>query len=638
MDILALFSLGSLKAFLMLVIAGGIALTLKGRSARLRAVIWGTALVGSLLIPLAAMVVPPVPVVLPMEIPQISTGNTHLATVDEHPATHRDLAASSALNKESLQISPVPDSGWALPPLDSALMTIWAALALILFANQLSGLWRMSGIIRRARPITHGATLDLLTEVRAQVGCRPRIRLVTSSEIDIPAVFGLFRPVVILPIHSSTWLEDRLMAVLQHELIHVIRLDWPIRVAARFAATVYWFNPLVWWAKRRLDLEQEMACDEEVLSLGSRASSYACHLLGIARTAVHRPALAVAGLEMARRSDLEERIMSILNRPRHRKVGLAVILPAAILTAALVPAIAAVQPTEPGPRQASPELKAAMAEMQEAEKRLEPYIDRITDHEFELQPILEQIDDIEIDINHEVMARIETEMKPILDQIEAIHIDMEPMHAQLEAMHESFENMELHIEDGTFEQIQEQIEAQMETHHAQFESVHIDMEPFNAQMEALHAQLEPLHEQMEALHLEAIPSHEEIERIHVEMEPFQEEMERLHEEMEPLHEAMEELGERIEVAIANDVAAVLRSHLGPVTGPGAPFAEAAARIIDDANIRINDDLLELNASRRETREILTDLFSPLRIGTKDTFDDALEAAVDEVSDLEIRTD
>ncbi len=638
MDILALFGLGSLKALLMLVIAGGVAFTLKSRPARLRAVIWGTALVGSLLIPLAAMVVPSLPVVLPMGIPQISTGNADSSAIDEIPAVHQDAVASSALDEDSLNISPPPDHGWNLPSISSVLMTIWAALALIFFTNQLSGLWRMTGIIRRARPVTDEATLDLLTDVRGQVGCRRRIRLVTSSELDIPAVFGLFHPVVILPTHSRTWLEDRLTAVLQHELIHVIRLDWPVRVAARLAVAVYWFNPLVWLAKRRLDLEQEMACDEEVLSLGSRASSYACHLLGVARTAVHRPALAVAGLAMVRRSDLEERIMRILNRSKHRKVGLAVILPAAILTAALVPAIAAVQPTEPGPRPASPELKAAMAEMQKAEKRIEPYIERISEHEFEIQPILDQIDDIEIDINHEVMARIEAEMEPIIEQIEAIHIDMEPMHAQIEAMHESFENLELHIEDGTFEQIQEQIHAQMEAHHAQLESVQFDMEPFNAQMESLHAQLEPLQEQIEALHLEAIPSHEEMERIHAEMEPFQEEMERLHEEMEPFREEMELIGERIEAAIANDVAAVLRSHLGSVTGPGAPFAEAAARIIDDANIHITDDLLELNASRRETRVILKDLFSPLRVGTQDAFDDALEAAVAEVSDLEIRTD
>ena len=616
MNAIAFFGLGSLKALLLLLIAAGIALALRGRPARLRAVIWGTALVGSLLIPLAATVVPALPVVLPMEIPQLANEHSRLAPVDEIQVGHRDRSAIPVVG-ESLPLRELTDEKSVAPSIETVLITIWTSLALVFITHQLAGLWRMAGLIRRARPITDDAVLDLAAEVRAQVGCRRRIRLVTTSELDIPAVFGFLRPVVILPIHSRTWLEDRLTAVLQHEFIHVIRLDWPVRVAARFTVAIYWFNPLAWWAKSRLDIEQEMACDEEVLSLGSRASTYACHLLGIARTAVYRPALAVAGLEMARRSHLEERIMRILNRSKHRKVGLAVILPAALLTAALVPAIAAVQPTEPGPRKASPELRAALTEMEEAEKRMEPYLERISEREFEFQPILEQIEDIEIDINHEAMAQIEAEMKPIIEQIEAIHLDMEPMQAQLEAMHESLENMELHIEDGTLEQIQEQIHEQMEAHHAQ---------------------LEPLHKQMEALHLEAMPSHEQMERIHAEMEPYREEMERLHDEMEPFHDAMEQLGERIEAALIGDVAAVLRAHLGPVTGPDAPFTEAAARIIDDGNIHIDDDVLELNASRRETREILMDLFTPLRVGTQDAFDEALEADVNEISDLEIQTD
>ena len=638
MNAIAVFGLGSLKVLLMLLIAGGIALALRGRPARLRAVILGTALVGSLLIPLAAMVVPALPVVLPVEIPQLSSENPHLSPVAEIHSEHRDRLMTTTVAADASRLPQTPVEGWNIPSIENVVLTIWAALALVFFVHQLSGLWRMAGIIRRARPITDEAIRNLAADVSAQVGCRRRIRLVTSSELDIPAVFGIFRPIVVLPIHSRTWLEDRLTAVLQHELIHVIRLDWPVRIAARFACAIYWFNPLVWWAKRRLDLEQEMACDEEVLSLGSRASTYACHLLGIARTAVHRPALAVAGLEMARRSDLEERIMTILRRSKHRRVGLAVILPAAILIAALVPAIAAVQPTEPGPREASPELKAALAEMEEAEKRIEPYLERISEHEFELQPVIEKIEAIEIEIDHEAMARIEEEMAPILEQIEAIHFDMEPMHAQIEAMHETLESMKFHIEDGTMVEIQEQIHEQMEAHHLELESFHIDMEPFHEQMEALHAQLEPLHERMGALHVEAIPSHEEIERIHAEMEPFHEEMEQLHKEMEPFHEEMERMGERIETALHNDVAALLRSHLGPVTSPTADFTEAAARIVEEADVHIHNDVLEFDVSRREVLEILSDLFTPSRVGTQDAFDNALEDAVDEVANLEIRTD
>jgi len=638
MDMVFTLALGSLKALLLLTVAAGVSLTLKGRPARLRAVVWGTALVGTLLIPMASALLPSLPVVVPVEISQLAGEDSEPATADLIHRSHLESRTGLTTPTDGLSIAPPGTRSWALPDLDETLIIIWAMVALALLLRQAVSHWRTSGIIRRGSPINDRAVLDLADEVRADVGCRHRVRLVTSAELDIPAVFGFFRPIVILPEHSHTWLEDRLTAVLQHELIHVTRFDWPVRITARLACAVYWFNPLAWWAVRRLDLEQEMACDEEVLSLGSRASSYACHLLGIARTAVHRPALAISGLEMARRSDLEERIMRILNRSKHRKVGLAVILPAALLMAALVPAIAAVQPTEPGPREASPELKAALAEMEEAEKRIEPYIERITEHEFELQPMMEKIEAIEVEINEEALARIEAEMEPIIAQIEAIHFDMEPMHAELEAMHESLESMELHIEDGTLEEIQEQIHAQMEAHHAQLESVHIDMEPFHEQMEQLHAELEPLHEKLEMLHLEAIPSHEEMERIHAEMEPFREEMERLHGEMEPFHEEMELMGGRIEAAIQNDLASVLRSHLGPVTGPDAPFAEAAARLVEDGNIHIHNDVLELDVSRREAREILSDLFSSSRVGTQDAFDDALEAAVDDVSDLEIRTD
>jgi len=633
----AIVGLGSIKALLMLLIAAGVALALRRRPARLRAVVWGTALVGSLLIPLAAALVPSLPVVLPMEIPRLAGEAPSPAPVAEIRDAVRDEPTAPVTSKVQTWRQSAAER-WAAPSIDHVLLTLWAALAMAFLAHQLLGLWRMAGIIRHARPVGDEAILDLLAEVRAGVGCRRRIRLVTSSELDIPAVFGFLRPVVILPVHSRTWLEDRLTAVLQHELIHVIRLDWPVRIAARLACAVYWFNPLVWWAKRRLDLEQEMACDEEVLSLGSRASSYACHLLGIARTAVHRPALAAAGLEMARRSHLEERIMRILNRSTHRKVGLAVILPAALLTAALVPAIAAIQPTEPGPRKASPELRAALAEMEEAEKHIEPYVDRIKEHEFNFQPQLEKLEAMEIEIDHEAIAEIEAEMRPIIEQIEALRMDMEPMHEQLEAMQESLESVRLHIEDGTLEEIQEQIHAQMEAHQAEFESVHIDMEPIQQQIEELHTRLEPLQRQIEQIHLEAVPSQEEMERMQAEIEPFQKEMERLQEEMEPFQEEMGRLGERIQAAIAGDVAAVLRQHLAPVTGPDAPFTEAAARIIDEGNIHIDNEIVELHVSRREVREILSDLFNPTRIGTQNAFDEALDAAVDEISDLELRTD
>ncbi|HSN54410.1 MAG TPA: M56 family metallopeptidase [Candidatus Sulfomarinibacteraceae bacterium] len=632
--------LGCLKACLLLAAAFGVTLAMRRRPARLRAAVLATALIGAVLVPFVATVVPAVSVPLPAALAE-------LAGQAESPTSIAAPARSSPEHALPVAASPPPtlEAGiparrpwWTAVDLELAGIALWIAGVLILVAHQAFGMVRMTGIVGRARPVLDRVWRARFAVAGREVGCRRRVHLVVSPEVDVPAVFGVVRPVVILPSHADTWLEDRRTAVLRHELVHVVRYDWPLRLAARLAAAVYWFNPLAWWAVRRLDLEQELACDEEVLSLGSRASTYACHLLGIARAAVPRPAIASAGLSMARRSHLEERIMTILNRDQHRRVGLRLILPAVIVTAALVPAIAAVQPTA-AERTASPELRSAVADMREAEARLEPQLERIGEIDIEMAPMVEEIEAMEAEIDHEAIERIQAEMQPYLEQIERIAVDMAPFQERMEAMQERLESTTFHIDDGTLEEIQRQIHEQMENLHLELESVHVDMGPYREQLESIHEQLGPLHEQIARL------TEEQTARIHERMERNQEvlarqheRMERLQRDLEPLAREMERRGERLQDALQGDVAAVLRSHLGPVAAPDAPFTEAAARLLEEASIHLHDAVLEVDVSRREAREILDDLFSPVRIGTEEGFDAALESAVDELADLEIRVE
>ncbi len=71
--------------------------------------------------------------------------------------------------------------------------------------------------------------------------------------------------------------------------------------------------------------------------------------------------------------------------------------------------------------------------------------------------------------------------------------------------------------------------------------------------------------------------------------------------MEPIHEEMERLGARLEEVLRDDVEHVSRNHLESVVGPAAPFDEAAARIMAEANIHVQDEVVEIDASRNETR-------------------------------------
>jgi HEAT repeat protein len=102
-----------------------------------------------------------------------------------------------------------------------------------------------------------------------------------------------------------------------HELAHIRRADCRAQLVTQLACALYWFNPLIWIAARHLRSERERACDDAVLRAGARPSTYASHLLDIAREV--QPALKPsAALAMARPSELEGRLLAVLAEARTR--------------------------------------------------------------------------------------------------------------------------------------------------------------------------------------------------------------------------------------------------------------------------------------------------------------------------------
>jgi len=170
---------------------------------------------------------------------------------------------------------------------------IWAAGALFVIARVLygaAGAWRLSAGARAMHP------------------ARARVRV--STGIESPVVVGVFRPIVLLPVESSTWTEERMHAVLVHEFSHVQRYDGVALLLAHFACALYWFHPLAWLARSRLRRECELAADEAVIAAGLRATSYAQLLLEIARATVPTTGIAMA----ARPSELSRRVHALVDR------------------------------------------------------------------------------------------------------------------------------------------------------------------------------------------------------------------------------------------------------------------------------------------------------------------------------------
>lgn len=182
----------------------------------------------------------------------------------------------------------------------------------------LLGLWGIAYLSRTSIPITDAPVLHLAEQCAfaLRLAATPTLR---QADAPVPMTWGGFRPIVLLPLDAQAWPEERLRAVLLHELAHVRRQDWLSHRFADLVCALYWFHPFVWLTARRLRAESEIACDDLVLTSGLAAPDYARHLLDVARAlrpVSHIPRAAIA---MARTTRIEGRLKIILDPVRSRQ-------------------------------------------------------------------------------------------------------------------------------------------------------------------------------------------------------------------------------------------------------------------------------------------------------------------------------
>jgi TonB family protein len=189
----------------------------------------------------------------------------------------------------------------------------WTAGTFVSLLVLLIGFGRLRWIASRAARVERGPWATIVIQECRRSGLHRPIRLLQSDRPALLVTWGFFRPTVILPAAARTWSEDRVGAVLCHELAHIRRQDWAVQLAADCLRSIYWFNPLVWVACRRLRQESEQACDDEVLRAGVDGATYATELLDLARELTKRRRDWVPAPAIAHRSSLERRVRAMLN-------------------------------------------------------------------------------------------------------------------------------------------------------------------------------------------------------------------------------------------------------------------------------------------------------------------------------------
>ncbi len=341
-EVVSFFVGSAMKATLLLSFVAVLCLALRRRHAATRHLFWTLALCGSLALPLLSstlgvwqvQILPETTTVtrfvsgsnLTNEVerqqrpPQTWRGNSHTSSFDVNDdESQPSTTFAYGLTRQAGDASTAPQvlATPRLPHWTTLVLTVWLAGASLLLIRLLAGIIGTGLLTSRAAEFGEGEWKELFSTLLTKLNLTGKVRLLRSERTLMPMVCGVLRPAVLLPANADEWTEERRRVVLLHELAHVARRDCLTQVLTQMTCSFYWFNPLVWHAARQSRIERERACDDYVLSVGAKPSAYAHHLLEIARSLRSRRTFelsAVASVAMARRSQLENRLLAILER------------------------------------------------------------------------------------------------------------------------------------------------------------------------------------------------------------------------------------------------------------------------------------------------------------------------------------
>lgn len=229
-----------------------------------------------------------------------------------------DVSRPFATSVPIARVSATTPAHW-LPSLSAILAVIWLGGFVVTASLRILGWMRARAIQARGTRLNLGLPIPALS---------------SSTPIE-PGVFGIFRPVLLLPEGIMSRLTPgQFSAILAHEMCHVRRRDNLLAAIHMAVEAIFWFCPPVWWIGARMVEERERACDEEVLQSGRAPESYAEGILSVCKFYVGSPLAYASGISG---SDLKRRIVRIMkNGPIDKLTFSRKLLLGAAVAAALV--------------------------------------------------------------------------------------------------------------------------------------------------------------------------------------------------------------------------------------------------------------------------------------------------------------
>lgn len=220
---------------------------------------------------------------------------------------------------------------------------IWAIPVFVLLSRLAAGIVTAARVAKRGEDVVAGPWARALWRAARAVGLVRPPALRASPGVRSPLTTGIVQSVILMPDGAPSSDPTWTRAVLLHECAHVARRDVLYGLVASVACALHWFNPLVWYAARRMRLESECACDDRVVGEGVRPAEYVRRLLAEVDVLGAPPAWVGLGS-----SQLVERAQALGDRRRVRSgVGPAIRGVVCAVALVIVGAVVTLSPPRP---------------------------------------------------------------------------------------------------------------------------------------------------------------------------------------------------------------------------------------------------------------------------------------------------
>ena len=322
-----------LKSTLVLIVGAIIAMLFHRSAASMRYAVWALALTAIIVLPFGMLATPPWSV-------RIAKAPEPVENLSFDPVS--GVPSGSTINNIIYPDKPQPLQVDFTS--EQKLLLLWLAGSVLLLGRMVVARISLARLTRKSILLDDADWTRMVLRESFRLGLERRVRLFASDSVSTPLAAGVTDAFIVLPASATEWTDEHKEIVLRHELSHIVRGDALVCVVSGIACAIYWFNPLVWIATRKLRAEQERACDDSVITLGTPPVEYASHLLEVARSARNIGMSSFVSVAMARPSQLEGRLLAVLNNRRRNSLTRTRSAGAVMVALLLVLAVSALRP------------------------------------------------------------------------------------------------------------------------------------------------------------------------------------------------------------------------------------------------------------------------------------------------------